>query len=98
MTKYKIPLNISIEEEEADEDISEEEAKKAVVFIAKQCVHLISEICEFAEENGYDPNDLLDCSIDTLDLFGSQVDLSYYEVDEDGEGFFEIPDGYGMLS
>ena len=96
--KYKIPLSTNDFEIEDAEDISEDEAKEVVVFIAKQCVHLISEICEFAEENGYDPNDLLDCSIDTLDLFGSQVDLSYYEVDEDGEGFFEIPDGYGMLS
>ena len=96
MTKYKIPLNIN-EEEEA-ENISEEETKKLVAFIAKQCGNFIGEICEYAQENNLDPNDLLDCSIDTLDLFGSQVDLSYYEVDEDGEGFFEIPDGYGMLS
>ena len=100
MTKYKIPL-LEVEDvefEDADEEIAIEQAREVVMFIANMSAEIIKSICIYAEENNYDPNDLLDCTIDTLDLFASQVDLDYYEIDEDGEGFFEVPEGNGMLN
>lgn len=95
--KYKIPIPEDNEEEITEELVSEK-TKELIKFISVVCDELIDEICKFSNENDYDANGVLDVIIDTLDLFADQVDLDYYEIDEDGEGFFEIPEGNGMLN
>jgi len=100
MKKYKIPIQEQLSDVDiiAEEDVDVEEAKDIVRHIAHLSAQIIDQVCEYAEENNYNPNDVLDCVIDTLDLFGSQVDLSYYETDEDGVGYIDFPEGNGMLN
>lgn len=100
MKKYKIPIQEQLSDVDiiADDDVDIDEAKEIVRYIAHLSALIIDQVCEYAQDNDYDPNDVLDCVIDTLDLFGSQVDLSYYETDEDGLGYIEVPEGNGMLN
>jgi len=100
MKKYKIPIQEQLSDVDiiADRDVNIDEAKEMVRYIAHLSALIIDQVCEYAQDNDYDPNDVLDCVIDTLDLFGSQFDLNDYETDEDGLGYIETPEGNGMLN
>jgi len=100
MKKYKIPIQEQLNDVDiiAHGDVDIEEAKELIRYIAHLSAQVIDQVCEYAQDNDLEPNDVLDCVIDTLDLFGSQFDLNDYETDEDGLGYIETPEGNGMLN